>query len=170
MHTQRPDGAIVENATRSILIVEDDPDIGGILQLIFEGEGYKVRWAPRGSEALRLAAAEPPDLITLDLNLPDLNGEEVLHHLSDHPVLGHIPVVVLSAYTARLRPTQQVVRVMDKPFNLDDLVATAELVCLPGPVRLQRVRGHHVRHVVQHRAQVPGEVGVPGVGVQDVAT
>jgi CheY-like chemotaxis protein len=127
VHKQRPDGVMTEPAARSILVVEDDLDIGSILQLIFEGEGYQVRWAPRGSEALRLLATDPPDLITLDLNLPDVTGEEILKHLAQHPDLGRIPVVVLSAYTKRLRPTQQVFRVMEKPFNLDDLVATAEM-------------------------------------------
>ena len=108
----------------SILVIEDDPHIGGILELIFESEGYRVNRAPRAGEALRLLSSERPDLITLDLNLPDISGEDVLRHLARDSALASIPVVVLSAYTARLRPTPQVVRVMDKPFNIEDLLAT----------------------------------------------
>lgn len=110
----------------SILVVEDDPDIGSILELTFQAEGYRVRWAPRGWEALRLVRSERPDLITLDLNLPDLSGEELLRRFAQDERLARIPVVVVSAYTARLRPTPQVVRVMDKPFNLDDLLSVTE--------------------------------------------
>ena len=50
-----------------------------------------------------------------------------------------------------------------------DAVAAAELLGLPRPVRLERVRRHDVRHVVQQGAEMAGQIGVPGVGVQDVA-
>jgi DNA-binding response OmpR family regulator len=110
----------------SILVVEDDPDIGSVLEVIFESEGYRVHWAPLALEALEVVSKDPPDLITLDLNLPDLPGEEVLQRLAGDASHSQIPVVVLSAYTARLQSTPQVVRVMTKPFNLDDLLETAQ--------------------------------------------
>lgn len=113
-------------AKRSVLVVEDDPSIGGILAMIFEDEGYRVRLAPRGLEALRLVRQERPSVITLDLDLPDLPGEEILRLLGQDDELATIPVVILSAYTTRLRPTPQVFRVMDKPFNIDELLSTAQ--------------------------------------------
>ena len=113
-------------AARSLLIVEDDPHIGSVLESIFQDEGYRVRWTARAREALSALADDRPHLITLDLNLPDIPGDEVLDHLASDAELASIPVVVLSAYTARLRRTPQVVRVMSKPFDLDDLLATIE--------------------------------------------
>lgn len=126
MSANRTGRVVSGRAAHSVLVVEDDPGIGGILESLFESEGYRVRWALRAREALRLAGSERPDLMTLDLNLPDLSGEEVLQRLARDNELACIPVVVLSAYTARLRPTPQVVRVMSKPFDLDDLLATTE--------------------------------------------
>ena len=113
-------------AARSLLIVEDDPHIGSVLESIFQDEGYRVRWTSRAGEALSVLAEDRPNLITLDLNLPDIPGDEVLHHLASDAELANIPVVVLSAYTVRLHRTPQVVRVMSKPFDLDDLLATIE--------------------------------------------
>ena len=112
---------------RPVLVVEDDPDIGMMLETIFENEGFRVLRAWQGLDALRIAAAESPGLLTLDLDLPDVSGQEVLHRLGQDPCLAHVPVVVLSAYSRRLRPTPQVVRVMDKPFDIDELLSTTEL-------------------------------------------
>ena len=80
------------NAT--ILIVDDDADIGDLLEEILRGEGYGVRRAYSGTEALLAVNAERPELVLLDLMLPGLSGEEVL------PRLDNIPVIVLSAKTS----------------------------------------------------------------------
>ena len=73
MSAKRGERAVRGPAAHSVLVVEDDPGIGGILESLFESEGYRVRWALRAREALRLAGSERPDLMTLDLNLPDLS-------------------------------------------------------------------------------------------------
>lgn len=78
----------------TILIVDDDEAVGDLLEEILKGEGYAVRRAYSGTEALLAVNAERPDLILLDLMLPGLSGEEVL------PRLGNIPVIVLSAKAA----------------------------------------------------------------------
>ncbi len=74
-----------------ILIVDDDEHIGNMLEELLVSEGYGVRRAYSGTEALLLLSGERPDLVLLDLMLPGLPGEEVL------PKLRGIPVIVMSA-------------------------------------------------------------------------
>ncbi len=77
-----------------ILIVDDDPAIRRLLRTSLGAEGYRTMEAAAGREALAAAGATPPDLVLLDLGLPDMDGAEVLHRLrTSSPV----PVVVLSA-------------------------------------------------------------------------
>lgn len=74
-----------------IAIIEDDPSIGDLLEEALQNEGYLVRRAYSGTEALYLLSQITPDLILLDLMLPGLSGEQVLPHLKG------IPVIVISA-------------------------------------------------------------------------
>jgi len=88
-------------ATRSvparILVVEDERDIAALVAYHLTKEGYRVRTADGGPEALEAAAQERPDLIILDLMLPGLSGYDVLRELRRHPEIGDVPVVVLTA-------------------------------------------------------------------------
>ena len=76
---------------KRILIVDDDPNIGNMLEEMLMKEGYTVLRAYSGTEALLLLHDAKPDLVLLDLMLPGLNGEEVLPHMQN------IPVIVMSA-------------------------------------------------------------------------
>lgn len=76
---------------KTIAIIEDDQAIGNLLEEVLEKEGYRVRRAYSGTEAVYLLSEEKPDLALLDLMLPGLSGEEVLPHLQG------IPVIVISA-------------------------------------------------------------------------
>ena len=76
---------------KKILIVYDDVSIGNMLEEMLIKEGYAVLRAYSGTEALLVLREDKPDLVLLDLMLPGLNGEEVLPHLKD------IPVIVVSA-------------------------------------------------------------------------
>jgi two-component system KDP operon response regulator KdpE len=80
--------------TPLVLIVDDDPAIRRLLRTSLGAEGYRTIEAARGAEALAAAAATPPDLVLLDLGLPDLEGIEVLRRLR---AASPVPVVVLSA-------------------------------------------------------------------------
>ena len=64
-----------------ILIIDDEPQIRKLLQINLEGEGYKVFHACDGKEGVRMAASHPPDLILLDVGLPDISGQLVLKEL-----------------------------------------------------------------------------------------
>ena len=76
---------------KNILIIDDDLDIGNVLEEILKNEGYSVSRAYSGTEAVFVLSQSRPDLILLDLMLPGLSGEEVLPHIKG------IPVIVMSA-------------------------------------------------------------------------
>lgn len=82
--------------SKRILVVEDEPDIAELIRYHLEGNGYRVTTVARGEEALAKAGQEKPDLITLDLLLPDMDGFEVLQRLKSDQETADIPVVIVS--------------------------------------------------------------------------
>ena len=90
-----PAGFGVSSAA-TILVVEDDPEVADLLRLTLEHEGHRVLVAKSGETALHLARTEQPDLISLDIRLPDLDGFEVLQLLKRSPDTEAIPVVIVS--------------------------------------------------------------------------
>jgi two-component system phosphate regulon response regulator PhoB len=82
----------------TLLIVDDEEDLLASLDWGMRKEGFDTRTATSGAEALRSAALDPrPDLVVLDLMLPDLPGTEVCRRLREHPRTGAIPVLMLTA-------------------------------------------------------------------------
>jgi PAS domain S-box-containing protein len=81
----------------NILIVDDTPDNLRLLSTMLIAEGYSVRSVINGKMALMGAKAEPPDLILLDINMPQMNGYEVCEHLKADPLTHEIPVIFISA-------------------------------------------------------------------------
>jgi two-component system phosphate regulon response regulator PhoB len=76
-----------------VLVAEDDPDLSTFLRDALEAEGMDVQLAPDGAAALLAVGAEPPDIVLLDLELPDLDGLDVLSAVRKR---GQLPVIVLS--------------------------------------------------------------------------
>ena|SRR5947208_107941 len=105
----------------TILVVEDEPMLCELLQQWLEHEGYRVFSANSGRAAVETAQAEHPDLITLDLTLPDMTGDDVLAAIRGQPALAKVPVVVLSGQEPLPRPEGQVVGALLKPFNVNEL-------------------------------------------------
>jgi len=79
-----------------ILSVEDDPLMQKMLQAALVAAGYEFRLSPDGAGAVPLAISEKPDLIMLDINLPDATGIEVCRALKAEPRTRHIPVLMLT--------------------------------------------------------------------------
>jgi PAS domain S-box-containing protein len=84
----------------TILYVDDDGDYRETYGMVFRQAGFDVREARTGNEALRLAA-QHPDLVVLDVNLPDINGYEVCRRIKTHPATNAIPVLHLSTVFVR---------------------------------------------------------------------
>jgi two-component system, cell cycle response regulator DivK len=82
---------------KRILIVEDKASSRELLRAVLENQGYAVREAADGEEALQKARAEPPDLILLDLQMPIRSGYDVLKELRAEPRFAAIPIVAVTA-------------------------------------------------------------------------
>lgn len=109
---------------RQILIVEDDEDTAEVVCTLLNEAGYNAVSVDRGEAALSEIAATSPDLVLLDLNLPDINGLDVLKQVRERSFL---PMIVLSGF-ARERDKVNALEAgaddyMSKPFSPDELVA-----------------------------------------------
>ena len=82
---------------KTILLVEDDPDSQEMLSLILTDEGFSVITAEDGQQALNLIACASPDLVITDIEMPNLDGIELIKRLRTHPQCHHVPIVVMSA-------------------------------------------------------------------------
>jgi len=79
-----------------ILIVEDDPDARKVLSLILKLDGFDVAVAPNGDDALQLLLESRPDLVLLDVMMPEVDGYEVCSRIRANPATAGIPIVMLS--------------------------------------------------------------------------
>jgi two-component system, OmpR family, alkaline phosphatase synthesis response regulator PhoP len=82
---------------RTIMVVDDNPDIITIVKTILEGKGYSVLSASSGQELLNLLSNQKPDLIILDIMMPEMDGLEVLGRLKGVTETASIPVILLTA-------------------------------------------------------------------------
>ena len=127
-----------------LLVVEDDHDIGTMLKIYFETKGFEVDHAIRGSEALDKTRQGMPNLIILDIMLPDIDGYEVCRILRTHTRTSHIPVIFLTQKDERSDKLQGLELGADdyvtKPFDIEELrlrvqnaIARAERESLTDP-------------------------------------
>lgn len=85
-----------------ILIADDDDSLREVLREILQREGFEVALAPDGASTLKAALAEAPDLLVLDMNLPDIDGFEVCEKLKADARTRHIPILILTAEAQEL--------------------------------------------------------------------
>lgn len=110
--------------SQRIVVVDDEPQIRRALRAALQAEGYRVDMAPSGAEALAMVDAAVPDLVILDLGLPDMDGTEVCSRLRAST---QVPIIVLSVREAE----REKVRALDagaddylvKPFGIAELLA-----------------------------------------------
>src|SRR2546423_12486498 len=134
----------------TILVIEDEGSLQKFLRLNLEGQNYKVIEATRGEEGLRHAATAQPDLIILDLGLPDVDGVEVTKRLREW---SRVPIIVVSARGKE----QDKIEALDagaddyltKPFAVGELLA-------------------RVRVALRHMASANPETGEPTFAVGDL--
>jgi CheY-like chemotaxis protein len=114
-----------------ILLVDDDPDFIAATRLVLLEAGYSVRTALGGEEALSLAHEKKPDLIVLDVIMPDLDGFTVCERCKADPDLRHVPVMMLTSFADRVSDTSVAVRqgmnleaedYVDKPVRPPELL------------------------------------------------
>jgi two-component system KDP operon response regulator KdpE len=112
-----------------VLVVDDEPQILRALRINLRARHYEVHTAATGADALRTAAEHPPDLVVLDLGLPDMDGVEVIHGLRGW---SSTPIVVLSGRTDSTDKVEALDAGADdyvtKPFGVDELLARMRAV------------------------------------------
>ncbi len=114
----------------SILVVDDTTANLQVLAGMLKVRGYKVRPVPSGKLALVAARRDPPDLILLDINMPEMTGYEVCEHLKADDLLKSIPIIFISALTDQLDKVKAFaiggVDYITKPFQMEELYARVE--------------------------------------------
>ncbi|EQD45260.1 two component transcriptional regulator, winged helix family, partial [mine drainage metagenome] len=153
-------GGDMSGAAR-ILVIDDEPQIHRFLRPALEAAGFAVTRAETAAEGLRLIAAQAPDLVLLDLGLPDLDGQEVLRRLRGFSA---VPVIVLSA---REREAEKIAALdngaddyVEKPFALGELLARARaalrrVAVTPDPAEIIRAGGIEI-DLARHEARRDG--------------
>jgi phosphate regulon transcriptional regulator PhoB len=145
--------------TPDVLVVEDEPDIRTLIVHHLTRDGFRCRTAGTGPEALARVRAAPPDLVVLDLMLPQMDGLEVCRRLRADPATAMVPIIML---TAKADEVDRVVGLemgaddyIAKPFSPKELVARVRAVlrrARPGeaapPLRAGGVSLDAARHVV----------------------
>ena len=137
----------------NVLVIDDSVDVHRLLNARLKGEPIDLQFVSGGREGLDAIADKPPAIVMLDLDMPDLDGYEVLRELKSSETTQHIPVIVLSGMTS----SQDKVMAFDlgahdfiaKPFDILEL-----------RVRLRAaIRLHSLLQMLQQRAQIDGSPG-----------
>lgn len=116
-----------EFGVRKVIIVDDDAEIRGLVQEFMEGHELETVTLAEGGNVVATAIKEQPDIIILDINLPDVDGLEVLRQLKERPITSFIPVVMLTGKTSSDSQIKGLMTGADdyvtKPFDLNVLYA-----------------------------------------------
>jgi CheY-like chemotaxis protein len=115
---------------KKILVVEDELHVSNYLQEIFQDHGYQTTTAAEASEALETARREAPDLITLDLQMPQEHGTKFFQRHRKDPELSRIPIVVITGQSSphrAIRP-DKAAAIVQKPFDPAELVSIVRRV------------------------------------------
>ena len=120
-------------ATKRVVCIEDEPEMIDLVRLILGRKGFSVIGANGGIEGLEAVRREKPDLVLLDLMMPDMDGWEVYQQMKADPVLREIPVVVVTAKAQSIDKVLglHIAKVDDyitKPFGPQELLESVEKI------------------------------------------
>ena len=118
---------------RNVIYIEDDQEMIDLVAMILSRRGFTVKGAQGGKNGLDLVNAEPPDLILLDLMMPDIDGWDVYQQIKSHENTRHIPVIVITAKAQAIDRVLglHIAKVDDyicKPFRPQELLESIENV------------------------------------------
>jgi len=109
-----------------VLIVEDDESVGFVEQMMVQGSGFEVRWLRDAGRLVEEMRSDRPDLVIMDVMLPEKSGFEAVRELGAHPDLRTIPVLYVSVIDLPERYPQALRRegiaFLQKPFEMEDLM------------------------------------------------
>lgn len=116
---------------KKILVVDDEEELLGLIDKTLSAEGYEVTTATTAQDAMNKARTFAPDLILIDIVLPDMEGPEAIRILSEDPLTGNIPAIFLSGIvtrnrqndaTAEVRVGDRLYKALSKPFSSAELM------------------------------------------------
>lgn len=120
-----------------ILIVDDEPNIIISLEFLMQQSGYEVATARDGADAMQKIATFQPDLVLLDIMLPQLNGFEICQRIRENSQWNGIKVIMLSAKGREIEVSKGIALGADayvtKPFSTKDLIAQVQRLLADGP-------------------------------------
>jgi twitching motility two-component system response regulator PilH len=127
--------SVTVTSTPRILVVDDTPALIDVIRDCLEEAGYHVRTCLESRYAVQMAEEEPPDVIMLDVVMPEVSGWEVLARLRANPAFQRTPVIVCTACVAEamgrlaeLKGPDQHLGLLPKPFDLEELIEVVESV------------------------------------------
>ncbi len=142
---------------QKILVVDDEPDIVEIVKTNLEGAGFDVVVAYDGREGLGKVRSESPDLVILDVLMPEIDGWDVLTAIEAEPETAGLPVIMLTSKTEDadiLRGLSEgAVEYFTKPFYPENLVASAKILL---DVFDRRLREERRLHLIAQRQRLMG--------------
>ena len=110
---------------KRVLVIDDDLPLRGMLAAALDKHGFQVLLAGDGGEGQRALMIHKPDVVLLDLAMPDVNGWDFLQRIKETGHLGQVPIIVVSAHL-RIEPQavlqMGVSAILPKPFNLPELL------------------------------------------------
>ena len=114
-------------ARKKVLLVEDDVGLAELYRGVLRWSGFDATHVIDGVSALRILQEEIPDLIVVDMNLPMLNGDQLLREMAAHPELRQIPAIVVTGADIHLdRAVEQAKQILRKPCPPERLVSVVE--------------------------------------------
>ena len=118
----------MDNRTKTVLICEDDEGIIDVTTIVLQEKGYKVIPLLDCQKVYEYVDALKPDIILLDLWMPDINGEEVTRTLKSNDHTKHIPIIIISANkdTEKIAKNAGADTFLCKPFDIEELEQTVE--------------------------------------------
>lgn len=143
----------------NILLVDDTPNNLRLLSAMLTEQGYEVRRVIDGQMALKTAQANPPDLILLDIRMPNMSGYEVCQHLKAIATTRDIPVIFISALDEVLDKVKAFavggIDYITKPFSEEEVFARVENALTIRHLQQQlQEQQHHLTHAQQHAEQL----------------
>lgn len=116
---------------KRILAVDDDPDTLLVVKTALKGDGHEVETAENGKKALEAAIANPPDLIVMDILMPEMNGAQAAGELKNNPITAKIPIIMLTAlkdkkYIKAALTNYGVDFYIIKPFEIPDFLTKVD--------------------------------------------
>ncbi len=112
--------------SHKILVVDDEADVRAFLKAVLERRGWEVVTAEDGLQAYDIASEEHPEVIILDLQMPNKTGTDFYRRLARHHELREVPIIIVSGLAGRHLAVSNPFAVFDKPIDPDEFTAAVE--------------------------------------------